>query len=242
MSSTVIPLQTPLTTVTNAPGPGYVQQVVGVSPLQGLQAFLKGQPKALGTVQIMIGLLSISLGILCLFNRDAIFAFSGLPFWGSIIYITAGALCIAAENEMNSPSSLCLVKASLGMNIFSTLTAGIAIIFLAVELSAGRYISCHYNCEPTNLEIGAIGIRGILLVLAVFEFFISMCLSAFACNANICCCHSQVQFVTQVLPQQSSDYRPVHFQDLNHSEIPVANSSFIHHQTADAPPQYSQYK
>ncbi|KAL1276601.1 hypothetical protein QQF64_036224 [Cirrhinus molitorella] len=231
MSSTVIPLQTPLTTVTNAPGPGYVQQVAGVSPLQGLQAFLKGQPKALGTVQIMIGVLSISLGILCTFNEISIFAFSGLPYWGSIIYITAGALCIAAENKMNSPSSLCLVKASLGMNIFSTLTAGIAIIFLAVELTASRYIHCGYNCI-TAFVILAHGIRVVLLLLAVFEFFISMCLSGFACNANICCCHSQVQFVTQVLPQQ----------DLNHLEIPVASSSSIHYQHADAPPQYCESK
>ncbi|RXN05698.1 membrane-spanning 4-domains subfamily A member 4A-like protein [Labeo rohita] len=138
MSSTVIPVNSAPLVVQFQPG----------SPLNGIQAFLKGQPKALGTVQIMIGVLTLLIGIVSTVFGELLFVYSGLPYWGSLIYITAGALSIAAENNINSPSSLCLTlfKGIGGvLLLFATLQFIISICLSAFACKANACACC---CPP----------------------------------------------------------------------------------------------
>uniref|UniRef100_A0A8B9L5A2 Membrane-spanning 4-domains subfamily A member 4A-like n=1 Tax=Astyanax mexicanus TaxID=7994 RepID=A0A8B9L5A2_ASTMX len=101
----------------------------GASTTGQFGKFLKGDPKALGVVQIMIGIITFMLGIV-----SAVFFYTaskviGVMFWGAVL--------------------------------------------------VGSCFGLWY------------GIAGIQLVLAVLEFIISICTSAFACKAT--CCNDPVR-------------------------------------------------
>ncbi|KAK7164674.1 hypothetical protein R3I94_003153 [Phoxinus phoxinus] len=154
------------------------QEARGVYHNAVLKGFLKLQPKALGTVQVMIGVVIFFLGVLLTindYNYPAILVYSGITYWGSLIYISAGSLSVAAQNKLN-PN---VVKASFGMNMFSAITAGLSILLMTEQL---RLISA---MDPSlYVEFFSLRIVGIMLVHTIPQFIISICISAFACKAN----------------------------------------------------------
>ncbi|XP_064208953.1 membrane-spanning 4-domains subfamily A member 4A-like [Anguilla rostrata] len=167
-----------------------------------LGKFLKGDTKALGTVQIMIGVLNILFGIVMAVYADSIGVYSGIVFWGALIYISSGALSVAAYNKLNK----CLVKGALVMNVFSTITAGFAIIIFSLDLVIRtRFYYCYDSdhsssnsfCEQLWIlqESRSRGISGVLLVFSILEFIISICVSAFACKAVCHCFSGQVVYI-----------------------------------------------
>ncbi|KAK2911992.1 hypothetical protein Q8A67_004125 [Cirrhinus molitorella] len=128
------------------------QQVRGAYHNTALQGFFKAQPKALGTVQIMIGVMVFILGIVLTAN-DARYldfsVYSGITYWGSVIYISTGSLSVAAQNKLNP----CVVKASLGMNVISAITAGISIVFTGIAMGTARFHrNCYYNSYDCTYE------------------------------------------------------------------------------------------
>ncbi|XP_058632811.1 membrane-spanning 4-domains subfamily A member 4A-like isoform X1 [Onychostoma macrolepis] len=167
------------------------QEARGVSHNTGLKGFFKAQPKALGTVQIMIGVVVFLLGIVRTANFleiGIISVISGISFWGSFIYISAGSLSVAAQNKLHP----CVVKASLGMNVISAITAGISIILIGADVgitSLYHFTNCYHDRHDTtrlckNDQGFGSGILGILLVFSILQFIISIVISAFACKAT----------------------------------------------------------
>ncbi|KAJ8398473.1 hypothetical protein AAFF_G00427280 [Aldrovandia affinis] len=161
-----------------------------VSSLLG--KFLKGEPKVLGTVQIMIALVMILFGIILTVYADSITVYSGILFWGSISYISSGALSVAANNKLTRG----LVKRALVMNIFSAIIAVVAIVLFSLDLVIElRNYHCYDNfqsgiyyrnsCKMFQYvyQTRSRGISGVLLLFSILEFVISIYVSAFACKA-----------------------------------------------------------
>ncbi|XP_067266320.1 membrane-spanning 4-domains subfamily A member 12-like [Chanodichthys erythropterus] len=151
-----------------------------------LKGFFKAQPKALGAVQIMIGVVIFLFGIVRTSNiynyhYPAISVISGITYWGSFIYISAGSLSVAAQNKLH----LCVVKASLIMNVISAITAGIAILLMGIEIGLLADLRCYDDYgRTTGTCFYFKGINGILLLFSILQFIISICISGFACKAT----------------------------------------------------------
>uniref|UniRef100_A0A8C2D1K4 Membrane-spanning 4-domains, subfamily A, member 17C.1 n=1 Tax=Cyprinus carpio TaxID=7962 RepID=A0A8C2D1K4_CYPCA len=149
----------------------------GKNHTTALKGFLKAQPKALGTVQIMIGAMVFILGIVLtssIYNYTAIIEYSGINYWGSFIYISAGCLSVAAQNKHHP----CVVKASLGINVFSAITAGMAIHLMGIQLAL-----ISMDNPSLYVEYFTMRVTGILLVFTIPQFIISIYISALGCKA-----------------------------------------------------------
>ncbi|XP_027034879.2 membrane-spanning 4-domains subfamily A member 4A-like isoform X2 [Tachysurus fulvidraco] len=203
------------------------------SQLFRYSAFLKGEPKALGTVQIMIGNLTFLLGIFLTSLTVTPMVISGITLWGSLVFIISGALSVATAKKHNP----CMVKASLGMNVFSAVVAGVFIILLSADILFWIFIfdwckydddqesSSHpdysYGCQR-RLQSMLYGLYGVLLFFEVLELIISICTSAFACKAT-CCSTTTIysqQVITEVIYTQQQPINQQLIQTPAYNQVP----------------------
>ncbi|KAG7327025.1 hypothetical protein KOW79_010426 [Hemibagrus wyckioides] len=169
-----------------------------------LQKFLKGEPKALGTVEIMIGLLMILFGIVTAIFPWSVTVHTGIIFWGSLFHISAGSLAVAASNNLNN----CVVKATLVLNIFSTLAAVGTVITIFMDFLFMNYYYDYYYGR-SNIFMGLIyGINGVLLVFSLLQFCISIAISAFTCKAS-CTNEPTLNIINMVIPERTAPGAPV---------------------------------
>ncbi|XP_046883579.1 membrane-spanning 4-domains subfamily A member 4A-like isoform X2 [Hypomesus transpacificus] len=158
-----------------------------------MERFREGHPKALGTVQIVFGAMAFLFGIVMTVGEFSLGVLSGIFVWGSIIYIIAGSLTIAAEKSLNK----CLVKASLGMNVVATVTACIGTVLYSLD-AAG--VTLLYHCYDYNYNNYGLlcqqyrakhqGISGVMALFSLLEMMVTISVSAFACKAV---CHSPLK-------------------------------------------------
>uniref|UniRef100_A0A2K6LC34 Membrane spanning 4-domains A15 n=1 Tax=Rhinopithecus bieti TaxID=61621 RepID=A0A2K6LC34_RHIBE len=159
--------------------------------LQPEETFLTGEPKVLGTVQILVGLIYLGFGSVLLMVRRGhvgmFFIEGGVPFWGGACFIISGSLSVVAEkNHLSHGPCLFSFSFSLGTNILSAMAAFAGTAILLMDFGV------------TNWDED----RGYLAVLTIFtilEFFIAVIATHFGCQATC----AQVNAVSTPTPMST---------------------------------------
>ncbi|XP_062973051.1 membrane-spanning 4-domains subfamily A member 8-like [Elgaria multicarinata webbii] len=205
--------------------PGMVQYVqYGGNPPQqnpqvgAMEDFRKAEPKTLGAIQILIGLIHIGFSsvsaVISGTNYVVLVTISGYPFWGAIFFIASGSLSVSAEKHPTSG----LVKCSVGMNITSAVMSFIGIILYIVELAINPVDYLHGYYWTTSVGTG---LSVLLLFFSMLEFCIAVSTAHFGCQAA-CCKNDQQEVVfvpytvnggnvvpTEGIPASPPPYEPV---------------------------------
>ena len=152
---------------------------------QPIERTLK-EGKALGAIQILIGLIHLGLrsvmGTVLVGNYTAVSFYGGFPFWGGIWFIISGSLSVLAEKH--SRSSSCLLNSSVGLNIVSAIFSLVGITLFIVELIINTpYIYPVYDPHfPTWGRVPGMAISGLLLIFCLLEVFITSLSAHFGCQ------------------------------------------------------------
>ncbi|KAF6104895.1 membrane spanning 4-domains A14 [Phyllostomus discolor] len=150
-------------------------------PHSSLLDFLRGEPRVLGAVQMLLAWIIVSVGTIFAFNyfsyyqRFPLVFFTGYPFWGALIFIITGYITGFNKKEK------CLGQGVMAWNVISSLVAvaGIALIIISFKHQ-------HQYCDAPSIEgicaIGRIlftGILSVLLIISLVELSISVTIASF---------------------------------------------------------------
>ncbi|XP_010333505.1 membrane-spanning 4-domains subfamily A member 12 isoform X2 [Saimiri boliviensis] len=210
-------IRSPETSAGSQPGQGNTRMI---NSSMGMAVItFKEEAKALGVIQIMVGLMHLGFGIILglisfLYKSNLSFlslAFvGGYPFWGGLSFIISGSLSILAPKEL----SPLLLRSSLGMNIVSSIFAFIGMILLLVDMCInGEFYQDYWAV------LSGKGISAMLMIFSLLEFF-TACVTA----------HFAYQTITITITNMSVLAAPTVY--ANNPLTPVSPS---------APPRYNDY-
>ncbi|KAK1153200.1 membrane-spanning 4-domains subfamily A member 4A-like, partial [Acipenser oxyrinchus oxyrinchus] len=152
-------------------------------------------------VQIIIGIVSLLFGPV-LVTTYTIAGIIGLPFWTGVWYIISGSLAVAAENTHRRG----LVKACLGMNVVSSVFAGVGSILYSISVSIVSFHMDYLNRSADYYDhlSNHMGILAVLLVLNILEMCIAIAASAFGCKSE--CSYIAMVNVCHILHKHAPSY------------------------------------
>nr|XP_008270112.2 membrane-spanning 4-domains subfamily A member 14 isoform X1 [Oryctolagus cuniculus] len=150
-------------------------------PHSTLLDLLRGEPKVLGAVQILLALIILGIGIIFLLSylsfssKFPIVFLTGYPFWGALIFFLAGCFTVIDTSKRILGLSVTTI------NIISSLVA-----VAGITLTIISYINQHRFCQDLSFEglcaIGRtllIGMLSVLLIISIVEFSVSVTITCF---------------------------------------------------------------
>ncbi|XP_038620985.1 membrane-spanning 4-domains subfamily A member 4A-like [Tachyglossus aculeatus] len=197
--------------------PGSVHQ-----PYNTMKKFLKGEPKILGAVQILIAVMILGTGVILIcinetqFFGSFLILYSGYPIWGTLFFLISGSLSIAAERK----TTKCLVQNCLVMNIISSIAAiaGLIIVSFYIAIDQEPRFICHASPKQMTTSCKVLsnissGVAALVLILSFLEFCIALTLSIFGCNTT---CYASDDILI-FLPSNPTISETVH--PANHNDV-----------------------
>ncbi|XP_008270101.1 membrane-spanning 4-domains subfamily A member 5 isoform X2 [Oryctolagus cuniculus] len=154
--------------------PDYQSTVITATSYESqspLEKLLVGRMKISGTLQILLGIMNFSFGMIFLFTlvqpypRFPFIFISGYPFWGSVLFINSGAFLITLKRKMTKT----LMKASQIMNSLSVLGAIAGIILLIFGFLLDQNYICGYSQESDECDAITVIFTRTMLVRNVVE-------------------------------------------------------------------------
>lgn len=140
--------------------------------------FLRGEPLALGTVQVFVGLVMAALGTISLVS-DVLRG--EVPLGLGISFIICGSVTLAG-NKGISPG---LIKSALALNIIGSVLALAGVCYFAYVLAITPDLNgCgeFWNCDYVSWKLKGVilGLKISLFVLCVFEVCVCTSLAVFS--------------------------------------------------------------
>ncbi|XP_029932317.1 membrane-spanning 4-domains subfamily A member 12-like [Myripristis murdjan] len=159
----------------------------GCPPL-GPQGARQRRLLALGTVQIMIGLLVLLFGIGMVILPKTIAVFTFIFVWGPVFYILAGSLTVAATRSMDR----CKVNAALTLSIIATLPSVVAVILHFMDVTGILMISFFFFAfdNDHNWQTLSLALSVVLGIFSLLEFIVAITVAVEICKAKS---HSNTQ-------------------------------------------------
>uniref|UniRef100_A0A8C5D1R2 Membrane-spanning 4-domains subfamily A member 12-like n=2 Tax=Gouania willdenowi TaxID=441366 RepID=A0A8C5D1R2_GOUWI len=143
-------------------------------------AIHRGEPKALGVSQVMLGVMVMSYSLPLLFTDVTLVLSVGVPWWSGLMFIVAGSVAIVLDKHC----TMKLLQGCLLVTSVSLLLSLLSIIIYSVDMGLNPEVPCvrtnNDSCDEEHYSTRlSRGLKACLLLFTLAQTVISSILCFF---------------------------------------------------------------